>query len=427
MTAPPGGNVLLRAARQERGLTSQRDFVDAVVATARTAGLGELALSTRTVRRWESTNPGWPRHHHAQALEALFGTHVENLGFNRRATTAGGRRDDPGSHHLAVSAGTLSPTESTPPPPRLNSPLEESVLEDYHALTAHYRHLYGPLAGSTLAAAITQHATLGSRLLTSPSTQYHRALAGDVCDAWLLSARIRLFDTNDLPAARLHLHHALEAAQTAQDDARAAAVLAHTALASAFGPPQTAGPSLQELIRIARTFAARCSTEDASLLHAWIDVAEADIVVRAGDPSAAATLVAHAEHLCKHPAGPDWLDWMHPHLLATAKADVLLSLGRDAEAVSVLQRIVRESASAKHRALASADLAAIAAAQQNPESACAHLHAALDTLDGAWHESVDARIRQARNQLEPWSDNPAVAGLDQRLYTWTTALEAAPR
>lgn len=418
MTASPAGNVRLRAARQQRGLVSQRAFVEAVAAAARTAGLGELSLSTRTVRRWETENPAWPRLHHAQALEALFETNLENLGFTRpRSSPPPATFKDQRLHQ---------PPADTAPPLRFSGPLDQGILDSYRDLTAAYRQLFGPLPGSALESTVTEHARLGSRLLTSPSSEHHRALAGQVCDAWLLSARIRLFDTIDLSVARAHLHHALAAAQTAEDDARAAAVLAHSALAIALTPTATDGPEPHEIIRIARTFAARC-TENAPLLMAWLDTAEADIELRTGDPAAAAPLVAHAEQLCKTGTEPKWLDWLHPHQVATLKADVLLSLERDAEAVSVVQRIVHGATNPKHRALAYADLAAIAAAHGNPELACDHLHDALDALDGAWHESVETRIRQVRNQLEPWSNDPGPRAVDERLYTWVTALEVASR
>lgn len=417
MTASSAGNVRLRAARQERGLASQRAFVDALVSAGRRAGLGELSLSTRTVRRWEAENPSWPRPHYTQALEALFGTTMENLGFTRPPSAA---RPEPANDRRPGQP--LEPLMDVAAPLRFSGSLDDEIVGGYGALTTAYRQLYGPLPGSALDPSATQHARLGSRLLTSPSIEHHRALAQSVCDACLLVARIRLFDTHDLPGARAYLHHALAAAHTAEDDARAAAALAHSALAAAVPHPPAYGQTPQELIRVARTFAARC-TEDAPLLRAWLDMAEADIELRTGDPAAAAALVAHAERLCNEGAEPQWLDWLHPNQVATMKADVLLSLGRDTEAMSVLQRVTRnEAASPKHRALAHADLAAIAAAQQDPQSACQHLRDALDALDGSWHGAVDARVRQARNHLEPWNESPDVCTLDQHLYTWTTAL-----
>ena len=109
------------------------------------------------------------------------------------------------------------------------------------------------------------------------------------------------------------------------------------------------------------------------------------------------------------------------------KADILLALGRDTEAISVLQRLAREAATLRQRAIAHADLAAIYAAQNDPEAACTQLDAALNVLSGAWYDSVDTRIRQVRAQLEPWNTSPFVTAFDQRFYTWTAALEATRR
>lgn len=421
MTAPSAGNVLLRAALHERGLTSQRDFVDALIAAARTAGLGELSLNTRTVRRWESASPGWPRRHYIRALEALFGTDIEELGFTRPHSSS---RPAEVSTGAPLGTPSVHSAAATPPLP-LNTPLDEAVIRSYQTLTITYRQLYGPLPGNALADVVAQHAALGSRLLTTPTTEYHQELAAAVSDAWLLAARIQLFDTFDVSAAGINLHQALRTAHSAADPARGAAVLAHSALAAAQAESPAQGLEPQELIRAARAFATR--SDEPPRLLAWLDIAEADIELRIGDPARAATLVAHAEQLFNHAAEPAWLDWLHPHLLATMKADILLALGRDTEAISVLQRLAREAGTPRQRAIAHADLAAIYAAQNDPETACTQLDEALDVLSGAWYDSVDTRIRQVRAQLEPWNTSPFVTAFDLRFYTWTAALEATRR
>ena len=82
MTASSAGNVCLHAARLEHGLASQQAFADALVAAGRRAGLGEVSLSTRTVRRGEAEEPSWPPsstrpdpvndHQQGHPLEALL-------------------------------------------------------------------------------------------------------------------------------------------------------------------------------------------------------------------------------------------------------------------------------------------------------------------------------------------------------------------
>jgi hypothetical protein len=414
MTGTPTGNVRLRAARERRGLTSQADFVDAVIATAHTLGLGELTLSTRTARRWEAATPPWPHRQHQAALEALFGCNIQELGFTPRRPTI-----DTAWHPTGTAPGAEPPpppTDRLPEPLRaLRDTLTDPVITDYATLTSSYRRLYTALPAVALAAPAAAHAALGAQLLPAASAAQHTELAAAVCDAWLLTGRIQLFDTDQTAAARTSLQHALHAARQARDDARGAAVLAYLALAAAVDHPGDLATARDHL-RMAHTFATRAGEQP--LLLAWVDAAEADIELRLGDPARAATLISHAEHLHKAADGPEWLDWLPAHRLAGIKADILLALGRLTDAVSVLQRNAREAATPKLRAIAYSDLAAVAAAQADPATACAMLSAALDALDDRWYDSVGTRINHVRAQLDPWNTDPQVTALDQRLYTW---------
>ncbi len=421
MTGSTNGNVRLRAARAARGLASQADFVAAVIASARAIGLGELSLSTRTVRRWESAAPPRPHTHHARALEELFNCSVNELGFPARI---GGSPAPPAPHQAPPPA-----TESLLVRP-LRDTLDDTVLDDYSALTATYSRLYATLPSSALAASAAECATLGARLLTAATDAQRRRLASVVCDSWLLSARIQLFDIAAPAAARASLQQALHAARLAGDPARGSAVLAHLALSSATEDPPAEAPA-RDHIRMARTFAARA--EDPPMLGAWIDAAEADIELRLGDPARAATLIGNAEALHKlhstatAPGSIDWLNWLPAHRLAAIKADILLALGRTRDATTVLQHSALEAPTARQRAIAYTDLAAVAASEGEVDTACTRLNDALDALDGRWYDAVGNRINHARAQLDPWNTDPAVTALDQRLYTWTPALEAADR
>lgn len=417
------GNVRLRAAREAQGLTSQQDFVAAVIDAARTLGLGELSLSTRTARRWESATPPRPHSHHAQALEKLFGCTLHELGFSpRRPATTGAVTTAAPSPPPPPAA---SPAEPARPRP-LRDTLDDQAVDDYATLTATYRRLYTELPASTLAGAVAENATIGARLLPAATHVQHSRLASAVCDAWLLTARIQLFDSADPTTARASLQQALESARLAGDDARGAAVLAHLALAAASDPG--AATLARNNIRMARTFASRAG--DPPLLTAWIDAAEADIELGLGDPTRAATLISRAESQHKRLTDSDrleWLDWLPAHRVTAIKADVLLALGRTSDAVTVLQSSAREAPNARQRAIAFTDLASVAAAQGDITTACALLNEALDALDGRWYDVVGHRIEQTRAQLDPWNGEPALDALDQRLYTWTPALEAAER
>jgi len=81
------GNSRLRNARQGLGLRSQRALADAVADAGRRMGL-QLSVTERTVRRWESDSPPWPRPAHQAALESLLLCPVTELGFTPRTKNA---------------------------------------------------------------------------------------------------------------------------------------------------------------------------------------------------------------------------------------------------------------------------------------------------------------------------------------------------
>ena len=74
------GNTRLRNARQGLGLRSQRAFADAVTDAGRRIGL-RLSVAERTVRRWESDSPPWPKPAYQAALESLLRRPLSDLGF----------------------------------------------------------------------------------------------------------------------------------------------------------------------------------------------------------------------------------------------------------------------------------------------------------------------------------------------------------
>ena len=74
------GNTQLRNARRELGLRSQRAFANAVTSAGRRMGQ-RLSVTERTVRRWESDSPPWPKPAHQAALESLLRRPLTDLGF----------------------------------------------------------------------------------------------------------------------------------------------------------------------------------------------------------------------------------------------------------------------------------------------------------------------------------------------------------
>ncbi len=71
-----------------------------------------------------------------------------------------------------------------------------------------------------------------------------------------------------------------------------------------------------------------------------------------------------------------------------------------------------------------ADIATSHVLDQEIEQACATLHQALDHLSASWYAIGAARIREAREQLDPGDDVTAARELDDRIYSWGDTMRA---
>ncbi|MDD4867833.1 MAG: XRE family transcriptional regulator [Mycobacterium sp.] len=311
-------------------------------------------------------------------------------------------------------------------PQRFHDTIPATAARDYGALTACYRNLYWVVPATLLQHAIFRHAELGSALLESTPQETSKNLAPWVAEAWLLAGRLLLFDLQDPDAARPCLVEALEAAHKADDAALGAAALGH--LATEASRHTSGSPRAHELMRGARAFAARALNP--AVLVAWLDTVEAEIELRFGNHTQAATLIAHAEKAYRDRANgaePEWLDWFTAHRLTTAKANTLLSAGRQNDARLALERALNDlpASEAKLRALTYCDLGALAAHARRPEAACALLTSALDELGDKSYASVNTRIATVRNMLNEWNDIADVRALDAQLTTWNATMTAA--
>lgn len=422
MTAPPGGNVRLRAARRERGLISQADFVGALTAKATELGLGPLSVTTRTVRRWESDNPGWPHRPHVEALEALFGLPITDLGFTPRSERRSPSTAVPGGRLLPVAM--LPPASEGPtPPPHFHERTSAQATARYAQMTTLYSDMYWHIPVKMLQQSIFRHAELGTSLLATAGTETAE-LATPVALAWMLAGRVLLFDLHRPGDSRGCFTEALECARLTEDESLGAAALGHLALAVM---REDAGdlPHARELIRSARSLSRRGGNP--ARLQAWLDTIEADVASRAGDHGHAATLIAHAEQSLRGADGrPPWLDWFTTHRMAIAKAKTLLSAGRLTDARMALDRALNElpTEDVKTRALTLCDLAAVHAVGREPEQAAALLTAALDEMGPVSSAALSRRIHAVRTMLDEWTDNTAVHNLDHRLSEWDTTVTA---
>ena len=150
--SPPAGmgNVRLRSARQARGLRSQQALADAVNRTAQSLGL-RLAVTPRTVRRWESDTPPWPNPDHQSALEALFGSSLAELGFSPPWSDS----EHPAASDVAATHAVGAPPRrilSAYPSRQTRTGLPRDAIDDYVTVTTAHRRLYWFVAGSQISA-----------------------------------------------------------------------------------------------------------------------------------------------------------------------------------------------------------------------------------------------------------------------------------
>ncbi|MEU3275677.1 helix-turn-helix transcriptional regulator [Streptomyces antibioticus] len=401
----PAGNTALKAARIAAGYPSQQALADA------------LGVGVRQVRRWESDVPPWPQPEVAQALTRLLGQDLESLGF------APGRGPDRGRRAVlpptAVGLATV---------PRQAANMQPATAaEDYCAVTCAHRRLYWSVAPATLHPAALSHAALGCALLSETAGQTRHRIAAALAETYLLAGRIEFFDLRDPGRAQDTFLRALQAASEADDALLGAAVLAHTAFVPGWSGDREAAA---ERMVAARTYARR-GPASAELL-AWLDAVEAECETRCGDTRAALRLIGHGEDVIAsgggHPS-PEWLDWFSPVRLAAFKGNTQLRARHLPQAretlLGALEALGPEEA--KQRSVVLGDLAAVEAADGNPEEACAYALLALDELERTWYATGMDRVREVRRVLAPHQHRACVRDLDDRLYGWGTTVSAIAR
>ena len=73
------------------------------------------------------------------------------------------------------------------------------------------------------------------------------------------------------------------------------------------------------------------------------------------------------------------------------------------------------------------DLAAVEAAQHDPEAACTYAIQALDQLGRQWYATGMDRVLEVRKALQPSAELDCVRRLDDRLYGWQATLSTLQR
>ncbi len=421
----PIGNVRLKAARQHAGYASQQALADALTRAAPQLGLGHLEISDRQIRRWESASPPWPRADHQRLLVHVLQLPIEELGFTPPwdVSTAG-----PGA---AASAQAPMPknTSRTPLPLAKNRGVIQpsTVAGDYAAITVSYRRLYTSVLPTHLHAAVIEHTRLGAHLLGETNGVSHTILATALAEALLLAGRIEFFDLRQPDDADATFVRALQAAGEADDALLGSAILAHAAFVPGWSERSD---EFADRMRAARTYARRAPASAEFL--AWLDAVEAECETISGHTREALGLIEHAESALdagSEHASPDWFTWFSPMRLAAFKGNTQLKAGHLPRAKETLTAALNNATPAddKQRTVILGDLAAVEAAQRNPEAACDYAEQALQQLDITWYATGMDRILDVRKALQPWSEQDCVQALDDQLYGWQATLSKLQR
>ncbi|MFE3102267.1 hypothetical protein [Nocardia tengchongensis] len=417
----------LRLARLSLGYRSQEDLAQALNETARSIGL-RIAVTKKTIGRWESDSPPWPQADHAQALQALFNRPITELGFSssRRSTSESTRpqairsRETWASRHAGAVPGTLP----------------QSVASDFMSAAAAYRRMYWSVPADRLQQLVATHAALGWDLLEQVPGAGQKLMARAVAETSLLAGRLEFFDLQQPQLAVASFGLALRAAGRADDSLLGAATLAHMAFAPAFANDAEQNDtqsqrleSARESLRGARIFAER--GQAGAEMIAWLDAVEAEVETRIGEVRRALELLDHAELVYAEydpddAPSPVWLDWFSRARLAGFKGNTQIAAGHGVAARQTLERALTELSvdAIKQRAVLYADLAAAEVLDRNPEKACEHLGQALELLGEHWYATAMDRVRAVRQTLREWDSLSAVRDLDDQLYNWHTMIRS---
>jgi hypothetical protein len=196
---------------------------------------------------------------------------------------------------------------------------------------------------------------------------------------------------------------ALQAAGEADDSPLGSAILAHAAFV-----PGWAGrrDDAADRMRAARTYARR-GPASAEFL-AWLDAVEAECETICGHTREALRLIEHGESILaagNEQTSPDWFTWFSPVRLAAFKGNTQLKAGHLPQAKETLTGALNDPSIAhdKQRTVILGDLAAVEAAQRNPEAACTFAEQALEQLGITWYATGMDRVLEVRMSLQPWA------------------------
>ena len=408
-----GENKIFRAAREAAGCPTTTVLAKRLAEFAAQYGYDEHAGS-RQIRRWEAGEATPTRS--ARLVLAFFGVQsLADLGFPPSG-------DGDGPDRRQSDRPLPSPAAAPLRRPRATRPAATAV--EFHAITVAYRQLYQRVDPEQLHPPVTAHVRFGESLLGETHGPVQHDLAVSLAEVGLLAGRIEFFDLGQPSAAAESFRRALDAAAVADDLLLGAAILGHCAFIPGWaGDRDRYGARM----RAARTYARRADAPEG--FSAWLDAVEAECETHCRRARHALTLIHSAgDRLAADPdprRWPDWFCWFSPGQLASFRGNVELQLGHLHQARATLSAALEHfetSGSTKQRAVILGDLAAVAAAQQDPDAASAYLIDALDLLETASYQAALDRILAVREQLDPWAGTPVVRTLDDHLYGWRATL-----
>jgi hypothetical protein len=301
------------------------------------------------------------------------------------------------------------------------------VASDYAGITAAYRRMYSHIEPTQLHPPVIEHTRMGVQLLSETAGISRTVLATALAEALLLAGRIEFFDLRQPDDADATLVRALQAAGEADDALLGSAILAHAAFIPGWvGRRDDAA----DRIRAARTYARR-GPASAEFL-AWLDAVEAECETISGHTREALRLIGQAESVLAEGsqyASPDWFTWFSPVRLAAFKGNTQLKAGHLPQARETLLAVLDDPSITddKQRTVILGDLAAVEAAQHDPEAACDYAIQALDQLGRTWYATGMDRVLEVRKALQPNAELDCVQALDDRLYDWQATLSTLQR
>jgi hypothetical protein len=362
----------------------QAELADAVNDYLRDRG-HEGTVSDRTVRHWLTGKTRWPHPRQREALEALFGTAAEALGFIRPAARSSPPTgpEQPVLRRTFVSAATgttaavISPFAGAPTRVgtsdviRLRSGLDALMaLDDTRG--GHESLEQAALAGASKALGMQQQA----------ASQRIRLRLFSVAADYTATAAWSALDARQSDRAEQHLSHALYLAGLAQD------TVAEMRVWNSFAMLAHQRQHFTQAVDSAQAAQATAVTRRdplyASLAHARAAVGYSNI----GDRQASLRSLGYAQEALakadKAEPRPSWMAFYGPAELNAITAIVRDRIGDAAEAEAASHQALSSIPEQfrRNRALATARLALAQLHQRDIDQACATAATAFTTMSG---------------------------------------------